>query len=280
MLKTVEQASQERGQPPGESVTRLAGGLVSVLLKAPAAKDIQSGIDLAGAFKLQEAQPQLLAVARSTTAPEQLRKNAVAVAVAIDPVKGVKALGEVLLNDKENITVREQVAMALAGTNRPEAHALLLRTMETAPARLQTIIALGLADSAQGGEKLLDAVGKGKASPRLLQDRAVELKLPGQGRQSRPTARQSHQGLAGCRPAHRDTDRQTPRRLPQKQGRCGGRRQGFREVLRVCHQIANKGAKVGPQLDGIGIRGLERISKTCSTPIAMWTRHFAPRPWC
>ena len=62
-------------------------------------------------------------------------------------MKGVKALGEVLLNDKENITVREQVAMALAGTNRPEAHALLLRTMETAPARLQTIIALGLADS-------------------------------------------------------------------------------------------------------------------------------------
>ena len=35
MLKTVQQASQERGQPPGESVTRLAGALVSVLLKRP-----------------------------------------------------------------------------------------------------------------------------------------------------------------------------------------------------------------------------------------------------
>jgi putative heme-binding domain-containing protein len=33
-----------------------------------------------------------------------------------------------------------------------------------------------------------------------------------------------------------------------------------------CHQIANKGAKIGPQLDGLGIRGVERILEDVLDP--------------
>jgi putative heme-binding domain-containing protein len=34
----------------------------------------------------------------------------------------------------------------------------------------------------------------------------------------------------------------------------------------ACHQIANQGAKIGPQLDGIGIRGLERLLEDTLDP--------------
>jgi putative heme-binding domain-containing protein len=34
----------------------------------------------------------------------------------------------------------------------------------------------------------------------------------------------------------------------------------------ACHQIAGKGAKVGPQLDGIGLRGLERLLEDTLDP--------------
>ena len=34
----------------------------------------------------------------------------------------------------------------------------------------------------------------------------------------------------------------------------------------ICHTLANKGAKVGPQLDGIGIRGLDRLLEDVLDP--------------
>ena len=159
------------------------------------------------------------------------------------------------------------MAIALASTNRAEAHAVLLMTMETAPARLQTIIALGLADSPQGGEKLLDAVGKGKASPRLLQDRAVELKL----RQAKvgnldqrltkltkgfPAA---DQRIAALLARHRDGY------LATKPDAASGAKV-FEKHCAACHQLVNKGAKIGPQLDGIGMRGIERLLEDVLDP--------------
>jgi putative heme-binding domain-containing protein len=40
----------------------------------------------------------------------------------------------------------------------------------------------------------------------------------------------------------------------------------FEKHCAVCHTLANKGAKVGPQLDGIGIRGLDRLLEDVLDP--------------
>jgi putative heme-binding domain-containing protein len=40
----------------------------------------------------------------------------------------------------------------------------------------------------------------------------------------------------------------------------------FEKNCAICHQIANKGAKIGPQLDGIGIRGLDRLLEDIIDP--------------
>ena len=40
----------------------------------------------------------------------------------------------------------------------------------------------------------------------------------------------------------------------------------LREELHNCHQIANKGARIGPQLDGIGIRGIDRFLEDTLDP--------------
>ena len=49
----------------------------------------------------------------------------------------------------------------------------------------------------------------------------------------------------------------------------------FEKNCAACHQIGGKGAKVGPQLDGIGIRGWTVSSKTSSTRTATSTRRSA-----
>ena len=40
----------------------------------------------------------------------------------------------------------------------------------------------------------------------------------------------------------------------------------FEKHCAVCHQIAGKGARVGPQLDGIGTRGLDRLMEDILDP--------------
>ena len=40
----------------------------------------------------------------------------------------------------------------------------------------------------------------------------------------------------------------------------------FEKHCGVCHQLANKGAKIGPQLDGIGVRGVERLLEDILDP--------------
>jgi putative heme-binding domain-containing protein len=40
----------------------------------------------------------------------------------------------------------------------------------------------------------------------------------------------------------------------------------FEKNCANCHTIANKGAKIGPQLDGIGIRGLDRLLEDVLDP--------------
>ena len=40
----------------------------------------------------------------------------------------------------------------------------------------------------------------------------------------------------------------------------------FEKSCAICHTIANKGAKVGPQLDGVGVRGLDRLLEDVLDP--------------
>ena len=39
-----------------------------------------------------------------------------------------------------------------------------------------------------------------------------------------------------------------------------------RKTVATCHQIAGQGAKIGPQLDGIGVRGLDRLLEDVLDP--------------
>jgi putative heme-binding domain-containing protein len=107
----------------------------------------------------------------------------------------------------------------------------------------------------------------GKASARLLQERPVELRLAGAkvpGWKERiakltrglPPADQRIQSLLKARHAGflaAKTDPALGMKVYEKN--CG-----------ICHQLANKGAKVGPQLDGIGNRGLDRLLEDIIDP--------------
>ena len=156
----------------------------------------------------------------------------------------------------------------LAQANQPETQAELLNFLPTAPARLQMRIAAGLAAVATGAEKLLDTVKTGKASARLLQDPAVELRLASRTRPPRWKER-IDELTAGLPPAGKDMQDLLNRRrdgfLKAKKDVALGA-QVFAKNCANCHQVGGQGAKIGPQLDGVGVRGLDRLLEDILDP--------------
>jgi putative heme-binding domain-containing protein len=267
LLKTMQQALEERGERLGGDDLKLAEAVISALLPSQPVGKMLDAIDLAQALKLPSSLEPLLKAIRATKGNPKLRASAIAAMVSIDPAKSQAPLAALLVDDREDLAVREQVAQALAGANQPKAHETLIQALNSAPARLQTTIAFGMAGSPQGAEKLLDAVALGKASPRLLQDRGLVLKL-----QQAKVAKLDDR-LASLTKGQPAADQKLQELLAaRKTAFAAGKWDAapgqaiFQKHCAACHQIANQGSKIGPQLDGIGARGVDRLLEDILDP--------------
>src|SRR5262249_53188464 len=121
----------------------------------------------------------------------------------------------------------------------------------------------------EGAEALMDAIAAGKASARLLQERPVAVAL-GQAKPPNLDER-LRLLLAGLPPADQQIARLLDRRRAQFRASSGQHRpeEGaavFEKSCANCHQVGGKGAKVGPQLDGIGSRVLDRLVEDILDP--------------
>src|SRR5204863_7911698 len=137
---------------------------------------------------------------------------------------------------------------------------IIVEALAGAPQGLQTQIAVALAGNATGAEVLLIAVEQGKASPRLLQNKAIKDRLA--------AAKLLNFGkrverLTKSLPAE-DAERQKliDRRMalfnPGAASAALGA-QVFKQNCGLCHSIDGQGATIGPQLDGAGNRGADRF---------------------
>ena len=128
-------------------------------------------------MQLETHEKRVAALAADNAIGRDVRTAALTALANLDASNHAESLGHVLADPAAPIELREQAATLLTRGNRPDTAAELMRVLPTAPARLQNGIAAGLAASKEGAEQLLAAVASGKASARLLQERAVEVKL-------------------------------------------------------------------------------------------------------
>jgi putative heme-binding domain-containing protein len=266
-FRAFEEGTTERGGQLSADARAWAADLAGKLLASAKPAEVLGGIELAGKLRLEAAEEALVHIAASPKSSEKHRLAALNSLAAIDAKKHTALLGRVLADAGEPLSLREQAAGVLARLNHAEAHAALLAALPAAPARVQSAIALGLASSSEGAEKLLEAVAAGKASARLLQEKPVELrlnerKLPGLKERlakltrDLPPADQKLQELLNRRRAGFGTARTD----------ATAGKKVFEKHCATCHQIGNEGAKIGPQLDGIGNRGLERLLEDVIDP--------------
>ena len=136
------------------------------------------------------------------------------------------------------------------------------RAFKTLPFRAQAKLAAALAGATEGANMVLDL-----AAPSVLADPLVSAKLKAL---NHPEIRQRLDTITASLPPQSEAlNKQIAARLksydPAKADATKGE-QVFIAVCSVCHRIGVRGNLVGPQLDGIGARGAERLLEDILDP--------------
>ncbi|MBI3853327.1 MAG: c-type cytochrome [Verrucomicrobia bacterium] len=148
-----------------------------------------------------------------------------------------------------------------------DSQSVLVEAMRAAPYRLQIKLAQSLVTSTGGAENLLALVERGQASPRLLLAASVKDKLL--AAKLADAVQRIEKLTQNLRPASEEIDKLIAKRrtsfTPAKASPVEGARI-FTQNCAVCHSLDGTGGLVGPQLDGIGNRGLERLVEDVLDP--------------
>jgi putative heme-binding domain-containing protein len=224
------------------------------------------GADLARSFGHKAATPRVIALFSDGTTDELARAATARALVALEPGKGVELVAKELGNSMCSMTLREKLAGFLGSANSDAAEQSLLAVLPAAPHKLQQAVAAALSTTKGGATRLLNALSEGKASATLLRDRALVDRLRAQHADA---AARIASLTANLPPANAEADRLIAARRSSFDPAKADANRGataFTQYCAVCHQIGQKGNLVGPQLDGIGARGLDRILEDVVDP--------------
>ncbi|HLX61644.1 MAG TPA: PVC-type heme-binding CxxCH protein [Planctomycetota bacterium] len=232
-----------------------------------AAQKTQTAAELAGQMKINEIEAHLAAMLANKKLPEAVRGASAAALVSINGAKHGAALAAILNDASEANGLRERAAEALGGVDSAEAREALIKALSSAPDKFQTKIAQALCVRAEGVDALLQTLAAGKASPRVLFDRGVkdrlaQLKLAGVDERIAKLT-------AGLQPTEQRIQNLINQRVKEFQADKASLELGakiFEKNCTICHQLDGKGASIGPQLDGVGARGLDRIVEDVLDP--------------
>jgi putative heme-binding domain-containing protein len=227
----------------------------------------QAVAKLAGELKLQSLRPQLVALLTNPATDSAARSGIGAALVALDPNARLAALARFLEEKTLDAALRNQIAQAIATNDLKTETELFTAALKIVPSRVNTLVAEMLAGDAAGAELLLKLIAGGKASPYLLRSPNIKQKLTALKRDD--LLQQAAELTSRLPPANALTDKLIIEKRNEHQKGKWDPELGakvFEKNCAVCHQIGGKGAVVGPQLDGIGARGLERVLEDVIDP--------------
>lgn len=223
--------------------------------------------ELIGDFGLEELRP---AIVRLLTAVGVSRTSQVALTnslLKLKPNSLLAAAGVIPTISTASDPLSELAVKAIAQENSEEARKALESTFQVSTAAEQLLMAQPLAADIAGAEELLRLMETGKASARLLLKPAIQQRLNAiatETLKSRmvvlteklPTEDSIAEELLASR----------RKAIQQMAGDAENGKELFRKNCQICHQLAGEGKQVGPNLDGIGNRGLDRLLEDVLIP--------------
>lgn len=240
----------------------------SVGMRAGAAPLVRAA-ELSTRLRLTAYAPTFRRAALRADADVEVRAAAAKAALALEPVAAVAELLPVFNQLSTPAGVREALGSLLAEQNSPAARDAVVAAFKTASYPVQQKWAVALTGSREGSEALLRAAEQGIASGRLFQTAGARNRL----RTTNPAGWEARlERLSkNLPPADEARDRLIAARRAAYSGGTGATplvegRTLFEKNCAICHRLGATGAVVGPQLDGIGNRGLDRLVEDILDP--------------
>jgi len=225
-------------------------------------------IELAGLLKADSAGRELLTIATTDAQSLALRSVALRNAVQILPAEEALSLLQTIVTEStEPAELRTIAADELGAFDKPAARQSLVSALAVAPAQLQREFAASLCQHPAGIRALLEVIAAGKASAQLLRTPAVADAIAARG--SEEDRKQAERLTENLVPANEQMAEVITRQRAEFRSANISLERGqelFRKHCGNCHRIGPTGPIVGPQLDGVGKRGLDRLLEDLLDP--------------
>ena len=222
---------------------------------------------LIGDFAIEELRPAMIRLITSNEQPRATRAVFAAAMMKLQPNSQLAALAltpsiagatDAMVNDAMNV---------IAGNQPVAAESILATVFQVATSPEQLTLAEKLAADATSLNLLLKLMESGKASARLLLKTTVQQRLDAVASDAvKQRAKSLTENLTSEDAVIDQIIAQRRNSLNAASGDATSGKELFKKSCMICHQIAGEGKQVGPNLDGIGNRGIDRVLEDVLAP--------------
>ena len=274
----VIRAMLDGGRDAGRAVAREGGLadwarlLVDRIAAMPAAQRpsdavLRAAITVGERLSATAAVGSLLDAVRDPRRPVDLRRDAAAVAVALDRDRAVEAVVAALCDPAESADVRVEFVKVLAASDHPVAREAIASAISTAPAAQQRALALAALVDRTAAEAVLVLIERGKVSARLLQDPQIARRMADVGAADvRERIARLTSGLPSPDERVKGIIDRVVTRITSGGGSPTAGTALFTKHCQACHRLRGAGGLSAPQLDGVAQRGPARLLEDILDP--------------
>lgn len=229
-------------------------------------EDVQRGVALISDMKLDELRPVLVQLLRQNFDNADYASEVAAALAAMQQSPLQKALAAAMSVSGVSVVQRQQLGDAVIDEN-DNVGGLLGQAMRVATASEQVAVAQVLCSGARGAAELVTLCEQGLAAASLLRQPVIADSIKAVADEA---LQEKIDALLDELP---DVDSKVEELIARRKsqyleqpGAIASSATLFEKNCAVCHQIAGKGKKIGPNLDGIGGRGLDRLLEDVLAP--------------
>ena len=227
----------------------------------------QLALQLTTKFRLQELEPALRHLLRADSQTPSATAPIASALASLNRDSRLNALALVPGFPGTDADLSKNVVAVFLNSTDVTAGAVLEQAFHSAAAAEQAQLAEQLAADAAGAQVLAELMENGRASARLLLRPSIQQRLLAIA--SEPVKKRLTALLKQLPDESAETDKLIAERFAAVQQAPGNPENGrllFQKNCQVCHQLRGEGKQVGPNLDGVAGRGLQRLMEDVLAP--------------
>jgi putative heme-binding domain-containing protein len=244
----------------------IAGWIDRTITEALSAKDTAVLRKAMAAVRESKLEAKVLPLVTIISDAKRGEAQRVAALDAVANMEQARVILAAALHDSSSMALRTRAAELLGQSNAKDSRDQLLRALATAPWELATTIAGALVRSDDGAAQLIAFLEAGKMSPALLRNKAVAVSLEKRAGALKERAAKLTRDLP---PEDARLDQLIAQRATEFRSVTPDPVNGarvFQQQCFVCHRVRGQGGNIGPNLDGVGVRGLHRLLEDILDP--------------